>query len=78
MALPCLPGDSAAIIRIQHFDTLPDSALLSVSEVMALTGFSMTSVYRRFYDGTLDRLKLGRSTRIRVGQLRQMLAGGAQ
>ena len=69
-------GVSTTLSALQHFDQLPNSAHVRLPIVMALTGFSSATVWRRAKDGTIPKpIKLSiRVTAWNVGQLRQALA----
>lgn len=58
---------------VQQFDTLPDSILVSLAEAGAVSGRSRASLYRHFKDGELTPIKIGHSTRVRVGELRKLI-----
>ncbi len=58
---------------VQHFDTYPDSALLSINDAGIISGRSRASVYRHLKSGELTLIKVGNSTRIRVGELRRLI-----
>ena len=64
-------------LRISNFDNLPDSALLSVKELIALSGRSRTSLWRDVQRGFLGTpIKVGKaSTRWNVAQVRVYLTG---
>ena len=64
-------------LRISNFDSLPDSALLSVKELIALSGRSRTSLWRDVQRGFLGTpIKVGKaSTRWNVAQVRAYLTG---
>lgn len=55
------------------FDQLPSESLVDVLTVAFVLGTSLPSVYRMFSSGKLTKIKLGTSTRIRVGELRQLM-----
>lgn len=63
--------------RLCNFDELPDSALLSTTEVIYLSGRSRTSVWRDVIRGSLaEPVRIGPQTvRWRVGDVRQFLKG---
>jgi predicted DNA-binding transcriptional regulator AlpA len=63
--------------RIHRFDELPSSALVSASELAALSGRSRTSIWRDVQEGRLAKPnKIGpNSVRWRVEQARQYLNG---
>jgi hypothetical protein len=63
--------------KIQNFDEYPNEALISIGTACALTDRSSSSFYRAFNSGELTPIKLGKSTRIRVGDLRALMTGGA-
>ncbi|PKO84920.1 MAG: transcriptional regulator [Betaproteobacteria bacterium HGW-Betaproteobacteria-11] len=60
-----------------NFDTAPASALVTIAQATALMSRSRASVYRHNKSGELPFVKLGKSTRIRVGDLRRLI-GAAQ
>ena len=61
---------------VLHFDSMPATACVTINEVATITSRSRASIYRDHDAGLLPFLKLGKSTRIRVGDLRKYLAGG--
>lgn len=65
------------LARIEVFDRLPDDALMKVSEVAALAGRSIPSVWRDCQAGHLAApVKIGaKATRWRAGDVRSYLAG---
>ena len=63
---------------VLNFDTMPETACLSVKHAVIITGRSRASIYRDHDAGLLPFVKLGKSTRIRVGDLRCYINGGAQ
>jgi predicted DNA-binding transcriptional regulator AlpA len=58
---------------VQQFDTLSPSILLSIAEASAVSGRSRASIYRHFKAGELSQIKIGNSTRVRVGELRRLI-----
>ena len=58
---------------IQQFDTYPDSALIDITVAGTIAGRSRASIYRHFKAGDLTLVKIGNSSRIRVGDLRQLI-----
>ena len=66
--------------RVQHFDVLPDSALMNVREISLLSGKSTATLWRDVHDGLLpEPHKIGpNSTRWRVGDVRRFLEGGVK
>ena len=65
------------VCRISNFDNLPDAALISIKELMALSGRSRTSLWRDVQRGFLGTpIKVGKaSTRWNVAQVRAYLTG---
>lgn len=63
---------------VRNFDHFPDAALASINDVVALTGRSRASIYRDHDAGLLPFLKIGKSTRIKVGDLRRYMGGAVQ
>ena len=57
----------------KNFPLLPDVALVGLVEYRALTSRSKSSFYRAIDEGKLTVIKLGRSTRVRVGELRALM-----
>lgn len=64
---------TAPTAAVQHFDTLSPSVLLSIADASAVSGRSRASIYRHFSAGELSQIKVGNSTRIRVGELRKLI-----
>ena len=64
--------------RVQHFDVLPDSALMNVREISFLSGKSTATLWRDVKDGRLPKPhKIGpKSPRWSVGDVRRFLEGG--
>ncbi len=64
--------------RLSTFDQMPASALVSVNDLVALSGRSRTSVWRDVKNGRLSApLKIGpNSVRWSVDHARKYLAGG--
>lgn len=60
-------------LTAQRFDTLADSVVVSLAEAGAVSGRSRASLYRHFKAGELSLIKVGNSTRIRVGELRKLI-----
>lgn len=59
---------------VQQFDTASDSALLTLIDAGIIAGGrSRASFYRHFKAGELTPVKIGSSTRIRVGELRRLI-----
>ena len=66
--------------RIDHFNELPDEALLSAKEVSQMSGRSRTSLWRDVARGSLaDPVKIGSHTvKWRVRDVKDFLNGSEQ
>ena len=62
---------------ISQFDKLPDSMLLDLNEASIIAKRGRASFYRDFKAGRLSAIKVGSSTRIRVGELRRFIGMAA-
>jgi hypothetical protein len=62
---------------VLHFDSMPATACVTINEGVQISHRSRASLYRDHDAGLLPFAKLGKSTRIRVGDLRKYLNGGA-
>jgi len=73
-------NDIMSDLRINHFNDLPDSAWISVRELIVLSGRSRTSLWRDVQSGLLEKpMKVGRtSTRWTAVQIRRYLTGSHQ
>lgn len=61
---------------ITDFDSLPDSALVPVSTVATVTSRGISTIWREAQsDPRLKAIKIGGSTRFRVGGIRQYMSG---
>lgn len=58
---------------VDRFESLPSSALVDLNAAAAVSGRSRNSLYRHFKAGELTPVKIGFSTRIRVGELRTLM-----
>lgn len=58
---------------VQQFDALPDSAAVDLEIANLISGRSRASLYRHFKAGELSLIKVGNSTRVRVGELRKLI-----
>lgn len=58
---------------VQQFDSCPDSMLIDIPVACTLASRSRASIYRHFNSGDLTPVKVGNSTRIRVGDLRRLI-----
>lgn len=59
--------------KVAAFPDKPDEALVSLNTASELLDRSRVSLYRDARDGKLTLVKVGRSTRIRVGDLRRLI-----
>lgn len=60
-------------VAVREFDSLPDSCLLDMHCAGLISARSRASLNRHFDCGELTRVKLGGSTRVRVGELRRLI-----
>lgn len=58
---------------VRQFDTAPDAMLLDIPTACAISSRSRASIYRHFKTGDLSQVKVGNSTRIKVGELRRLI-----
>lgn len=58
---------------VQQFDAAPDSMLMDLPSAGVIACRSRASFYRDFASGRLTPVKVGNSTRIRVGDLRRLI-----
>lgn len=58
---------------VRTFDDAPDSLLLDLRAAVLVAGRSRVSLYRDNRAGLLPFVKVGKSTRIRVGDLRKLI-----
>ena len=58
---------------VEHFDKLPSSALVDLSSAGLICHRSRASVYRHIKAGDLELIKVGSSSRVRVGDLRKLI-----
>lgn len=70
-----LPQAATVSTAVLNFDRYPDTAFVSIKDVVAIAGRSRASIYRDHDAGLLPFVKLGASTRIKVGDLRRYMAG---
>ncbi len=61
---------------IRNFDDCPDTMLVSIPETAAVISRSRSSIYRHFKCGDLTPVKIGKSTRICVGEIRRLIGPG--
>jgi hypothetical protein len=52
---------------------MPDQAVVDLNNARAISGRSRASLYRHFRAGDLTLIKVGNSTRVRVGELRRLI-----
>ncbi len=62
-----------AAAAVCQFDTLSPSVLVTLADASVVSGRSRASLYRHFKAGELTLVKVGNSTRIRVGELRRLI-----
>lgn len=60
---------------VESFDSLPDSALLTLRDASLICQRSRASLYRDVKNGALNLLKVGYTTRVQVGELRRFIGG---
>ena len=58
---------------LQHFDIAPDTMLVDITTACAISSRSRASIYRHIKAGELPLVKIGNSSRIRVGDLRKLI-----
>ncbi len=58
---------------VAQFDRMPDQAVVDLNNARAISGRSRASLYRHFKAGELTLVKVGNSTRVRVGDLRRLI-----
>jgi hypothetical protein len=58
---------------LKRFPAMPDDALIDIPTGIALSNRSRASIYRHFKDGDLTLVKVGNSTRIKVGEMRRLI-----
>ncbi len=75
----CTGDTSSATISVavSQFDKFPASALVSLSTGGTLLDRSRASLYRDIKAGRLTLVKVGCSSRIKVGELRNLMSGEA-
>ncbi len=64
---------SAIFDVFRYFDTAPDSMLVDITTASTIADRSRASIYRHFTAGDLTPVKVGNSTRIKVGELRRLI-----
>lgn len=65
---------STSITRaVQQFDTMPDQALVDFNSAEVITDRSRASLYRHCKAGELTLVKIGHSSKLRVGELRRLI-----
>lgn len=57
----------------EHFDHAPNAALVDLNTAGLITCRSRASLYRHIKAGDLTPVKVGNSTRLRVGELRRLI-----
>jgi hypothetical protein len=61
--------------RAAQFDSLPTGGLVSISTACAVLDKSAPSIYRMFSAGTLTKIKVGGSSKVRVAEIRKLIGG---
>jgi hypothetical protein len=61
------------LVALEQFDHSPDSALVTLTTSAAIASRSRASLYRDNRAGRLPFVKVGTSTRVRVGDLRKLI-----
>lgn len=64
-------------IDLSTFANWPDDQLLSLAAAERLLSRSRVSLYRDARAGRIQFVKVGKSTRIRVGELRRIIGGAS-
>jgi len=60
---------------VHQFDDLPDTALISITNAGIVAGRSRCSIYRHVKAGELTIVRVGKSSRLIVGQVRRLIGG---
>lgn len=55
------------------FDTAANDALVTINQACNLTALSTPTIYRRIKAGDLRLVKIGKCSRIRIGDLRKLI-----
>ena len=63
----------AVIDVFRLFDDAPNSMLVDIKTAVVISGRSRASIYRHVSAGELKTVKIGSSTRIRIGDLRRLI-----
>ncbi len=63
---------------VSRFDTAPDAMLLDIPTACTISSRSRASIYRHFKSGDLNPVKVGNSTRIKVGELRRLIGASTK
>jgi len=63
----------ASFDAVRQFDQAADSMLVDISTACTIATRSRASIYRHFHAGELTPVKVGNSTRIKVGELRRLI-----
>lgn len=63
----------ASFDAVQQFDNCPETMLVDIPIACIITSRSRASIYRHFTAGELTPIKVGSSTRIKVGELRRLI-----
>jgi hypothetical protein len=72
------PVSASISAAISQFDQYPDSALVSLETGGTILDRSRASLYRDEKVGRLTFIKIGKSTRLRVGEIRALMSGSVK
>ena len=72
-----VPQPATLSSAVLNFDRYPDTACVSINDVVAITARSRASIYRDHDAGLLPFVKIGKSTRVKVADLRRYTSGVA-
>lgn len=67
------PENSSLPAAVRNFDDAPESMLVDLHAAGIIASRSRVSLYRDARAGRIQLVKVGRSTRIRVGDLRRLI-----
>lgn len=69
-----IPMNQKSIFNVfRHFDDAPNSMLIDIGTAATISRRSRASIYRHIKAGDLELVKVGSSSRIRIGDLRQLI-----
>lgn len=67
--------DTNTPTAVRQFDDLPDTALTSIANAGLILDRSRASIYRHIDAGELTIVRVGKSTRLSVGEVRKLARG---